>query len=348
MKEVSSMRKALCVGIDYYGPENSLSFCVSDAKSVAKALARHADRTVNFDILPLYGDAKRRAFHMGNDPLTGEPIYEKKVVGGTPIPGKLLKLAVEKLFDATMTLDVALFYFAGHGYVNANGGYLCASDGDDLPLDYVMSLASRSKAVHKIIILDSCHSGSAGKLDQAGEFCRLPNNTIVLASCTERGTAADGCFTQMMVDALMGGAMNLMGEVSPGGVYDYLDRALGGWDQRPVLKANIENFVCLRKNKPPIRITELRQITKIFPKPDQDKPLDPSYEEDKRDVTDEKYMKHNPKKERIFAILRKYASLNLVVPVDAPHMYQAAVNFKSCRLTPLGRYFWQLVHDDRI
>lgn len=342
------MRKALCVGIDYYGPGNSLSFCVSDAKSMAKVLARHADRTKNFDILPVYGVKKERQVPIGIDPVTGEVIYEKKLVGGTPIPGDILKLAVEELFDPSITLDVALFYFAGHGFVNANGGYLCASDGNHLPLDYVMTLASNSKATHKIIILDSCHSGSAGNLDKSGDLCRLPNNTIVMASCTERGTAADGCFTQMMVDALMGGAMNLMGEVSPGGIYDYIDRALGSWDQRPVLKANIESFVCLRKNKPPIRLTELRQITKIFPKPDQDKPLDPGYEEDKRDVTDEKYMKPNPRKERIFAILRKYASLNLVVPVDAPHMYQAAVNFKACRLTPLGRYFWKLVHDDRI
>lgn len=342
------MRKALCVGIDYYGPVNSLAACVSDAKSVAKALARHADRSKNFDILPVYGDAKRRPFPVGQDPQTGEILYENKVVGGTAVPGKLLKMAVKELFDPKMTLDVALFYFAGHGYSDATGGYLCASDGEDLSLDYVMNLAANSRAVHKIIILDSCHSGSAGRLDAAGNLCRLPENTVVLASCTDRGTAADGCFTQMMVDALMGGAMNLMGEVSPGGIYDYIDRALGGWKQRPVLKANIENFVCLRRNKPPIRITELRQITRIFPKANEDKPLDLTYYADKRDVADEKYIKHYVKKERIFAILCKYASLNLVVPVDATQMHEAAINGKACRLTPLGRYFWQLVKDDRI
>lgn len=342
------MRKALCVGIDYYGKSSSLAYCVSDAKSVAKALARHADRTKNFDVGAMYGDAKWRTVPAGQNPYTGEIIYSKEVAGGTPIYGMRLKAAVEELFDPAVAVEVALFYFAGHGYANANGSFLCASDGVDLSLDYVLTLASNSKATHKIIILDSCFSGAAGKLDKEGDLCRLPSNTVVLASCTERGTAADGCFTRIIVEALMGGAMNLMGEVSPGGLYDYVDRALGSWDQRPVFKANIEEFVCLRRNKPPIRITELGQITKIFPKVDQDKPLDPSYVADKRGITDEKYMKHNPRKERILAILLKYASLNLVVPVDAPHLSQAAVDFKACRLTPLGKYFWKLVDEDRI
>ena len=247
---------------------------------------------------------------------------------------------------------MVLFYFAGHGYFDEKGGYLCTSDSerptDGLPLDYVMKLAANCKANHKIIILDSCHSGYAGKLDRMGNYCTLPDNTIIMASCTERGTAADGCFTPLMVDALKGGAMNLMGEVSPGGIYSYIDRALGSWDQRPVFKANIEQFVCLRKNEPPIKLPELREITDIFEDPDKAKPLDPGYEEDKRDVKDPKYMEHDPEKERVFSILRNYAALNLVVPVDAPRMYQAAVYFKSCKLTNLGRYYWRLVSTKRI
>lgn len=52
----------------------------------------------------------------------------------------------------------------------------------------------------------------------------------------------------LLVEALYGGAMNLLGEVSPGSIYSYIDRSLGAWDeQRPLFKANISSFVSLRK-----------------------------------------------------------------------------------------------------
>ena len=345
------MRKALCVGIDYYESGNSLEQCVSDAQSIAKVLARHENGDKNFDVECLCTGTRLESVPVGFDPETEEILFEKKI-RDIPISAKLLKSAAEMLFDPDKNLEVALFYFAGHGYCDANGGYLCASDSNDpsdgLSLDYLMRLVSGCKASHKIIILDSCHSGYAGKLDRMGEFSHLPENTTILASCTNRGTAADGCFTPLMVEALEGGAMNLMGEVSPGDVYSYIDRALGSWDQRPVFKANIESFVCLRKNKEPISKGVLQQIVDIFPDPNEDKPLDPGYEEDKHEVDDPVYQVRDPEKERVFSILRDYVALNLVVPVGAPRMYQAAIHSKACRLTNLGRYYWRLVATNRI
>lgn len=55
-------------------------------------------------------------------------------------------------------------------------------------------------------------------------------------------------FTSLLIEALYGGAMNLLGEVSPGSIYSYIDSSLGGWEQRTVFKANIKKFVSLRKN----------------------------------------------------------------------------------------------------
>ena len=46
--------------------------------------------------------------------------------------------------------------------------------------------------------------------------------------------------------------------------------------------------------------------------------------------------------------LQKLESVDLVEPVDEEHMYFAAMNSKSCRLTPLGKYYWKLLKDDRI
>ena len=61
--------------------------------------------------------------------------------------------------------------------------------------------------------------------------------------------------------------MNLLGEVSPGSIYSYIDKSLGSWEQRPIFKANIKNFVSLRKNILPISIIELRRIIEFFSTP---------------------------------------------------------------------------------
>ena len=49
-----------------------------------------------------------------------------------------------------------------------------------------------------------------------------------------------------------------------------------------------------------------------------------------------------------FATLQKLVKLNLVVPVDEDHMYYAAMNSKSCRLTVLGEHYWRLIDRKRI
>src|SRR4051812_27398421 len=135
-------RKALIVGIDYYQNLQSLGGCVHDAHSVRGVLERHADGQVNFPT-----------------PRIMTASSETDVISRAD-----LKAAVRELFadDA----EVALFYFAGHGYIEDTGGFLCASDcftGDDgLSLTEIMSIASASKARNKAIILDSCHSGVLG------------------------------------------------------------------------------------------------------------------------------------------------------------------------------------------
>ncbi|MEO7941926.1 MAG: caspase family protein, partial [Marmoricola sp.] len=136
------MRKALIVGIDYYDHIGSLSGAVNDAHGVKNVLERNADGTLNFPTPHL---------------LTGTG-------PGARVERRELKDAVRELFADDS--EIALFYFAGHGYVEDTGGFLCASEcesGDDgLALSEVMSLANASRAKNKVIILDSCHSGVAG------------------------------------------------------------------------------------------------------------------------------------------------------------------------------------------
>lgn len=322
------MRKALCVGIDSYEKINDLYGCVNDANGVKAALERNGDSTLNFDTKLICA--------------TSEATY---------ITRSALKDAIQELFNDES--EIALLYYAGHGSYDALGGYLCTSEieraDDGLSLNDVMGIVSQSKAQNKIVILDSCHSGLIASSREMENYSVLHNGTTILAACDEKQYSSEenghGVFTALLIEALYGGAMNLLGEVSPGSIYSYIDSSLGGWEQRPVFKANIKKFVSLRKNSPPIAITELRRITEFFKTPYEEFALDPTFEPDKHEAdTTEVNCEH----EAIFAILQRYVKLNLVIPVYAEHMYYAAINRKSCKLTVQGQHYWKLVNKNRI
>ncbi|MCO3181346.1 caspase family protein [Pseudomonas aeruginosa] len=312
------MRIALIVGINHYEHGGSLYGCVDDAHAVQAVLARHGDGSVNFDCKMFTG--------------TGP---------ADRVERSLLKDRVEELFKAQA--DIALFYFAGHGHIEATGGYLLATDsrrGDEgLSLSEVLALANKSPARNKIIILDSCHSGIAGTPPVAGELASLSEGlTILTASAADQYATEEngrGVFTTLLVDALHGGAANLTGDITPGSIYAHVDQSLGAWEQRPIFKTNVRQFVSLRKVNPPISLDDLRRITEFFPRRGFEYKLDPTFEPELKG-RDPGMPPPDPENTRKFALLQRYNRLNLVAPVDAPHMWHAAMQSKSCKLTVLG------------
>lgn len=319
------MNVALCVGVDYYASErvNNLEQCVLDANDMANALRVNGDGSPNFETITCFARDEKSA-----------------------ISKDKLSALLRHLFS--LEVETALFYFSGHGAVTDYAGYLCTSEIErpehGLSMEELMMIVRESRAHNRVIILDSCHSGTLGEVEMSG-YCKLPPNTTILAACNDDAVAYEGVFTPLVVDALNGGAMNLVGEVTPGSVYAHVDRALGIFYQRPVFKANVKNFVCLKKNKAPIALEKLHLLPALFPEPEMEFPLDPTYEEDKNN-TDNKEV--NKAHEKVFALLRSYAALNLVVPVGEEYMYWAAVRSKSCKLTALGQYYWGLVVKGRI
>ena len=150
-----------------------------------------------------------------------------------------------------------------------------------------------------------------------------------------------GIFTNLLLDSLQGGASDLRGHITPGSVYAYIDQALGPWEQRPVFKTNVTRFTSLRTVNPQVPMDVLRKIIEYFPTPSFNFPLDSSYEYTNEGVAKEENV-------TIFKNLQKFESVGLVVPVGEEHMYWAAQNSKSCRLTAFGYHYWRLVKDKRI
>lgn len=319
------MKAALIVGVDYYQNGSPLYGCVNDAYSVKSMLERNNGGDINFNCKIMTA--------------TGPTNYVSK---------SDLKDNINELFKKD--IEIVLFYFAGHGHIESSGGYIMASDskrGDEgVSLSEILIYANGSPAKYKIIILDSCHSGIAGSDITTSQLASIKEGVTILAASTEDQYASEengrGVFTTLLVDALSGSAANLIGEVTPGSIYAHIDQSLGAWEQRPIFKTNVKEFISLRKTAPPISLENLRRIIEFFPDADYIYELDPTYEPEMKG-RDEEMPDPIDEHIEIFAILQKYNRLNLLVPIDANHMWNAAMESKSCKLTSLGEHYRRIV-----
>jgi hypothetical protein len=328
------MRKALVVGIDHYAHVSPLFGCVNDSFAVKAMLDRHADGSVNFGVKHL------------------------TATGPTDIVVRdVLRSSIEELFVGDG--EVSLLYFAGHGHIEAAGGYLCSSDvstgNDGVPLAEIMIMANQSNISNRVIILDSCHGGAAGGGALQQKVAEISDGITILTASTAEQYATEengaGVFTTLFVDALGGAAANLVGDVTPGGIYAHVDQSLGPWAQRPVFKTNVKRFISLRKVQPALELEELRQISEFFPTAGYEFQLDPTYEpeRDERWEADPRGIPApDPDHNAVFAILQKYNRVGLLVPDGAPHMWHAAMESKTVRLTALGEHYRRLAAKDLI
>lgn len=315
------MRKALVIGINDY-PKVPLKGCINDANAVANVLEKNGDGSPNFSVKLVTSPSEK-------------------------ITKSSLKGAIEALFAGVC--DIALLYFSGHGTITSTGGYVVTPDftkyDEGVSMDEILSLANDSKAKDKIIILDCCFSGTFGSPKISGSsVAQLTEGLSVLTASHSAESAVEvngaGIFTALVVDALQGGAADLRGHITPGSIYAYVDQALGAWDQRPIFKTNVTRFTSLRTIAPPVPLSTLRKICAYFPNAQDEYRLDPSYEfTDKR--KDDAHV-------AIFKDLQKFEGVGLVVPVGEEHMYFAAMNSKTCRLTALGYQYWRLVKEKKL
>jgi hypothetical protein len=329
------MKKALVVGIDDY-PKNPLSGCVNDAVAVANTLEKNGDGSPNFSV----------------NLLTSKT---------AEVSAAVLSEAIANLFNGDA--DTALFFFAGHGIINpeTNAGYIVSQNGAKgswgMSLSEIMGLANNAYPHIKstVIILDSCHSGFAGEIPALGnaQIAAVGSGVTILTSCDRNEIAGEidghGLFTDILLDGLSGSSADICGRITPASIYSHIDQTLGPWEQRPIYKANVKTFVTLRQVSPKIPLEVLRRLPEYFPYTSFIFPLDPSFEPDRENVPAQfKNIPVNENNARIFKELQMCNRHGLVKPVDAEHMYYAAINSKACQLTGLGAHYRTLAEMKRI
>lgn len=259
-----------------------------------------------------------------------------------------LRLAAEELFTKA-DVDVAVFYFAGHGmHSHASGGFLVTQDfttGDEgISMGALIAMANGSPARECVIILDCCHAGAADEFLGYKNTVPMREGVTFLAACRPTETSAEvnnrGVFTAHVCDALGGGASDVRGYVSAPGIYAYVNEVLGGWEQRPLMRASMSRVTPLRRAEDSISDEKLRCLVDWFPTAEYEFPLDPSYEPDSGEP--------DPENVKIFDVLQQMRAARVIEPVGSPHMYFAAMERKSCRMTPLGKFYWQAVRARKI
>ena len=323
-----SVRKALVVGINNY-PACPLTGCCNDSEAIKDLLTNHGNGNPNFSV------------------------WKKDNV----VTKAELRQLIENCFDGDA--DVALFYYSGHGQIDSIGGYLVTPDYSEhdwgVSLQDVLAIANRSKCKERIIILDSCYSGFMGNITTEGQNTAVINEGVTILTASRNGETSmeiggHGVFTSLLIEALKGGAADVTGHITVGGIYAFIDKALGPWNQRPVFKTNVTRFTSLREVEPQVSIKIIRKICEYFTTEDTQLPLDPSFEptnaKDIEHIVVEPYaIEENTK---IFSDLQKLEGIGLVVPVAEDHMYFAAMNSKACELTAIGKQYWKLVKEHRI
>lgn len=329
-KRRRSMKKALLVGINSY-PVSPLKGCIADIEAMKAAIERNGD---------------------------GSPNFSCKMMPDAQSSDKVMD-AIEELFKGDG--DSALLYFSGHGYVNDTGAEIVMPSNvtgghynKGIQMSSIMQIVNRSEVRNKIVILDCCHSGDMGKYSINDASSHLNKGVSILTACRDDESAMEagghGLFTELLCTAQNGGAADFAGNITIGGVYAYIDRSFGPWQQRPVFKTNVTEFAPLKKVTPQVSLDVIRQLTSLFSDPTQPLALDPSFED--TNSPDVKHELKEPYADKAnvakFKKLQKLQSIGFVEPVDAQFMYFAAMDSKACRLTKIGKYYWRLVKEGRI
>jgi len=285
----------------------------------------------------------------------GSPNYDCRVLtspGPRPVTRKFLREQWAELFE-NFDGDV-LFYFSGHGTPTDVGGYLVTQDGEPgdpgLAMNDLLTLANRSKARSVLLILDCCFSGDLGNppnLQSHGSIenqAQLREGLTILAASRSSQTAAEvgghGVFTKLVVGALSGGAADVRGLISVAAVYAYVEQALGSWEQRPVYKSHADRLPPLRRYKPSVPDTLLRELPSIFNRPESTLGMDPSFEHTNTSAKPENVALFNN-----FKILR---NARLLTTKDEKDLYYVALDSEMVHLTPLGQFYWKLADLGRI
>lgn len=244
------MKAALVVGIDSYDDPSipALHFCRSDAEELAALLAE-----------PEYG-------------------FDVEILCDAQATQRNIRISSHRIRQRNP--ELFLFFFAGHGEIIRDRGYLITTDG--VEGDYGIDLSNLSELLQlagspSVAILDCCHAGGAvpwwGRQakDNSTLFrtAHLTSTEALIAACRFDQLAKEsvgfrhGYLTKFLLDALTGSAANDQGEVTLLGLYEHIAQGFSDDpSQEPVLKAQLDGQLVLGSGLTPGLVASSSESTR--------------------------------------------------------------------------------------
>ncbi|MEK8015242.1 MAG: HEAT repeat domain-containing protein [Candidatus Parabeggiatoa sp.] len=229
-------RDALIVGINNYSGRYDLTSPTKDAEAIAQLLSQYG----HFDTIKRLPDMKAQG-----------DAYARKVSPIKQLTLKELEEALEQLFlpdDPKNAPDMALFFFAGHGWREKSKlqkGYLATSDVDiekgpfGLSLNDLSQILKESPIKQQVVWLDCCYSGSEcfdfedenpGVSGQGRDRCFIAASREY-EPAYQQNDASHGILTAALLKGL---DPKLQGRVNNLKLADFVTQELKGTIQKPV------------------------------------------------------------------------------------------------------------------
>jgi hypothetical protein len=319
---MAGRRSALCVGIDAYErPVTPLTSCVADAKVVAEVLSKHGDGKRNFDHELLLGDSTYNV-------TVSRPALRQKLANA---------------LDRARGRDF-LFYFSGHGDVDAQfGPAIITQDGDRVAMDELLTMLNKAEFVQGTVILDCCYAGTLGQLAVLEGRTFLKDNIAIISASRQDEPAQSGrllsAFTEVVVDGLRGGAADIQGHVTAAALFEFAAQSFSATDQSPVFRASIDVSGPLREVDPPVEIDGMKELPGIFGN-------SVAYTLEPEDVPTGTGVP--TARQRRFGAIRRLRHGGLVQCDPALELTDVASESGDVRLTPRGRHALRLVEKDLV
>jgi hypothetical protein len=220
-------RKALLIGNDKYEYARPLSGAVEDMLSMEKVLGKNEDNTTNFFVKPLQNKSNYQIY-----------------------------IEIQQFLNASRATRDGLIYFAGHGDLKDDRGYICGTNAQEgnpgVSMRWLIRQVNASPIQNIIIILDCCHAGAIISAPaNEHQYAELRQGVSILAATSIRDTAGEsggrGVFTAIIEKGLLGAAMDAKGSVTAHDLHKYASESLNPFQQRPVLKISTGSIIQLRQ-----------------------------------------------------------------------------------------------------
>lgn len=204
---MGDIRRSLLIGVNGYRPTiGQLTYCVSDVLQIEKAL-----------------NSRREGFNSTESILLTDEQTDELRPTRTNIIDNIIRIC-----DWATTEDTFILHFSGHGMIGKDGNcYLLPLDASStsleetaIPWHWIRDKVDKSRAKHKILIVDACHSGAGrdplASVQRSGkvieELSKTTEGFVCIASCSggqlsyESPELKQGIFSHFLVDGILGAA----------------------------------------------------------------------------------------------------------------------------------------------